>query len=144
MPKPTREDAMVLLRLTELAQSEFQREAYRWLQSDFAASNYDEFMKKYPRGSRENGMVSSLLGFFETSGVLMSHGLLNEDLFFDLSFGIDPVWDKLGPIVSGFQKEFGPALWENAVWLYNRYRDWQKDVWKPGLKWKLKASCSRK
>lgn len=131
MAMPTKEDVQILLQLVGLGQTEFQRDASRWLFSEFSAEDYDEFIKKYPRGSLENQRVTSILGFFETAGVLVSRGLLNEDLFFDLSFGLQPVWEKIAPIIPGWQKAAGPALWENVVWLANRYDTWSKTVWKP-------------
>ena len=136
MAKPTKQDADILLKLVELSASADRRESTRWFMTEFAAKNYAEFKKKYPQGSPEYLRVLDVMGFFETAGVLVSHRLLNEDLFFDLSFGLEVYWKKLGPIVAQWQKATTPALWENAVWLANRYERWQKKVWKPNLKWK--------
>jgi hypothetical protein len=136
MAKPTKQDAELLLRLIELFGRGEGREASRWVMTGFAAKDYAEFKKKYPEGSPEFLKVGEVLGFFETAGVLISNGLLNEDVFFDLSFGLTPIWKKLGPIVAGWQKASTPALWENAAWLAKRYERWQKKVWKPNLKWK--------
>lgn len=140
LTKPTQEDARLLLKLVETVDSEYYRKAYRWLLSEFSAQSYEDFVKKYPQGTEEYHQVSSILGFFEVCGVLVSHKLLSEDIFFDLSFGLDLVWHKVGPIVPGWQKEAGPAIWENAIWLHQRFQAWSKTVWKPGLKWKLKST----
>lgn len=136
MAKPTKQDADLLLKLVELFGHGERREAGRWIMTEFAAKDYAEFKKKYPEGSPEYLKVTDVLGFFETAGVLVSNGLLNEDVFFDLSFGLSMVWKKLGPIVAGWQKATGPSLWENAAWLAKRQERWQKKVWKPNLKWK--------
>lgn len=144
MEGPTIEDAKLLLKLVELAQMDDRREAGRWLMAEFAAKDYAEFAAKYPSGSKELQHVNTVLGFFETLGVLVSHKLVNEDLVFDLSFGLDPVWEKLGPIIPGWQKATTPALWENAVWLHKRYQTWQKKVWTPNLKWKSAAGRRKK
>lgn len=137
MNKPTNQDADVLLKLVELAGSPRSQEARDWLMKDFDAANYEEFKTKYPEGSVEYNHVTTLLGFYETVGVLVTHALLNEDLFFDLNFGLTPTWKKLGPIVTGWQKATSPALWENAVWLAERNETWAKNTWKPGLTWKM-------
>ncbi len=134
VPKPTKEDARLLLQLVELGQNEFSREARRWFFTEFSANDYDAFIGKHPRGSIEYGRVLHILQFFETAGVLVSHGLLNEDLFLDLSFGLTPFWEKVAPIIPGWQKATSPALWENVVWLANRYETWRKKVWKPKVK----------
>ncbi len=144
MDLPTVEDAKLILKLVEIGQSETQREAFRWLTTGFSAKDYAEFQQKYPQGSEEAQRVGMVLGFFETIGVLVSHGLLNENLVFDLSFGLDPVWEKLGPIIPGWQKATMPALWENAIWLHKRYVAWRKNVWTPGLKWKSRSKGRKK
>jgi Domain of unknown function (DUF4760) len=137
MPKPTKQDADVLLKLVELAGSPRSQEARNWFLKSFDSSNYEEFKTKYPEGSVEYSHVTTLLGFYETVGVLVTHGLLNEDLCFDLNFGLSPLWKKLGPIVKGWQKATSPALWENAVWLAERSEAWAKSTWTPGLTWKM-------
>lgn len=141
---PTIEDAKLILKLVEIGQSDTQRKAFRWLQKEFSAKDYAEFAQKYPPGSEGLQNVSMVLGFFETAGVLISHGLLNEGLFYDLSFGIDPVWEKVGPILPGWQKATMPALWENAIWLRRRYVAWRKNVWLPGMKWKSRGRGRKK
>ena len=144
MPKPSQEDAQLLLKLVEFVNSDYYRKAWRWVVNDFSAEKYEDFVRKYPKGSEEYQRVGNVLGFFETAGVLVSHGLLHEDLFFDLSFGMDLVWPKISPIIPGWQKEAGLALWENAIWLVDRYQAWQKKVWKPNLSWKMKSGKSKK
>lgn len=138
MAKPTHRDAELLLKLVELYGSPHIQESRNWFIREFSAATYEEFKKKYPEGSLEYTHITNLLGFFETVGVLVTHGLLNESLFFDLSFGFELIWRKVGPIVSEWQKATTPALWENAVWLAGRSQVWAKKVWKPGLKWKIK------
>lgn len=137
MTKPTKQDADVLLKLVELAGSHSNQEARNWFLKSFDAADYEEFAKNYPAGSIEYAHVTALLGFYETIGVLVTNGLLNEDLCFDLNFGLTQVWVKLGPIVSGWQKATSPALWENAVWLAKRNEAWAKETWRPGLTWKM-------
>lgn len=137
MGRPTKQDADLLLKLVELIRSPDIQESRKWFLREFAAPSYEEFKKKYPEGSVEYAHITNLLGFFEIAGVLVTHGLLNEDLFFDTSFGFPQYWRKIGPIITEWQKATTPALWENAVWLANRGEAWAKNVWRPGLKWKL-------
>ena len=135
MAKATREDAQLLLQLARLLQSSDQIEARHWFFSEFAAKDFVEFDQKYPQGSEGRRKVSTVLGFFETAGVLIARGLLNEDLFFDLSFGLGPVYRKVAPIIPGWQKQVGSvALWENLQWLAQRGETWSKTVWKPKVK----------
>jgi hypothetical protein len=51
--------------------------------------------------------------------------------------GIGFIWPKLENIVTGMRKEMDESLWENAVWLANRQKQWKKEVWRPNLAWKF-------
>lgn len=133
--KPTKDDAEVYLMLMEATHDPRRDEAMRWFMTEFKAKDYNEFKAKYPPGSDGYGHIGRVLGQFEAAGAFVSHGILNEDLYFDMS-GIGFVWPRLEKIVAGMQKETGPALWENAVWLAERQKQWAKEVWKPGLAWK--------
>jgi hypothetical protein len=136
----SKNDPMILVELWR----SFPKGAYKWLLKEFSAADYDEFIRKYPAGSDGYDQVARLREFFETVGVMITHGLLDEDLFFDISYHIGPVWEKLGPVILGWQKKVNPAIEENMAWLAKRYETWQKEVWKPDLKWKLKEDKRRR
>jgi len=144
LTKATKDDAEIFLMMMESFRDPRTEEAFRWFTSEFKAKDYKKFKSKYPRRSDGYRNIGRILGNFETAGVLVSHGLLNEDLYFDAS-GIGFVWPMLEDIVTGMRKEMGPALWENAVWLAGRQKQWAKEVWKPGLAWKPdRPGASRK
>jgi len=135
MKKSTTEDARLMLEMFRGFDTPENNAAMKWFMKEFSAKDYKEFKKKYPRGSDGLGYVSRILGQFEIAGVLISHGHLNENLYFDMS-AIGFLWPRFENIIPGWQKEAGPALWENAVWLAECQKKWAKEVWKPGLKWK--------
>ena len=136
MTKPTKEDAELLLRLLQSQDTPQNNDAMAKFMRDFKTpKNYKKFRSKYPPGSPMFDAVSRVLTNFETAGVLVSQGVLNENLYFDIS-SIGFVWPMVAPIIPGWQKEAGANLWENAVWLAERQKWWQKNVWKPGMKWK--------
>ena len=137
MKKPTKEDAEILLRLFEVFSTPQQFESGMWFMKEFSAKDYQEFKSKYPPSSPEYSHVTDVLSAIETAGALVSHGLLNEDLYFDTS-GIEFLWQKVRHIIPDWQKDTTPALWENAVWLAERQKLWKKKVWKPNLKWKMR------
>jgi hypothetical protein len=115
------------------------RDSMQWFAKSFEAKDYKDFKSKYPAGSEELSHIGRILGSFEIAGVFVSHGLLNEDLYFDAS-GIGFVWGKVEKIIPGWQKDSDPALWENAVWLAERQKEWKKEVWKPNQAWKKSAT----
>jgi len=128
---------MLLLEFLESQNTPENREAFVWFAKDFKAKTYKEYKTKYPENSPGFNSMNQILSGFETAGVLVSHGLLNENLYFDVS-GIGFLWPRLEPIVLGAQKEADPSLWENVIWLANRQKWWKKHVWKPNGKWKQK------
>ena len=136
--KPTKRDAELYLNMMRAMSTPQMDQAWTWFMKDFKAKDYKEFKAKYPEGSQEHTNLSRVLSSLELEGALVSHGLLNENLYFDMS-GLGFIWGKLAPVVTGWRKETSPALWENAVWLAERQKKWSKEVWKPDLKWKLKA-----
>jgi hypothetical protein len=133
---PTKEDAALLIQLLKMNNNNPQMEnAMKWFDKDLNAKTYAEFKEKFPEGSEGNQYFNMILGNYELAGVLVSHGLLNENLYFDMS-PIGFIWEKVAPIVEGARKEMSPQLWENAVWLAERQKKWLKTVWKPNLAWK--------
>jgi hypothetical protein len=133
--KPTAQDAELLIKLMQMGSRAENQAAMAWFSSDFKAKNYSEFKKKYPDGSPGDQYFGRLMAQLELEGVLVSHGLLNENLYFDMS-GIGFMWERVGPIVAGMRKEMSSNLYENAVWLAERQKKWAKTVWKPNLVWK--------
>src|SRR5262249_13395493 len=69
----------------------------------FNEASYTELQQRYPPGSRERHFLAEFLGFFEGPGVLVSRGLLHEDVFFDAPFDFELVWKKVGPILDEWQ-----------------------------------------
>jgi redox-sensitive bicupin YhaK (pirin superfamily) len=57
-------------------QGETQTEARRWVFGDFNAKNYEELNSSYAVGSLERTRLTTVMGFFESIGVLVSRGLL--------------------------------------------------------------------
>ncbi len=135
MKKATAQDAEIFLKLMDTLDTPQMEQSMRWFVKEFSAKDYRDFKSKYPMGSEEYGHVGRVLSSFELAGALISHGLLNENLYFDAS-GIEFMWKRLEKLIPGWQKEDGAALWENAVWLAERQKQWKKEVWKPKLAWK--------
>jgi hypothetical protein len=134
MPEPTHDDAALFLKLLEITQLPTHSEARRWVLTEFSAGSHGELDSKYPSGSPERAHLTNVLGFFESAGVLVSRGLLHEDVFFDAPFAFDGLWPKIGPLLDDWQKQAGdPAIWENVAWLGLRYEQWRENRWRPKL-----------
>jgi hypothetical protein len=61
------------------------------------------------------------------AGVLVSRGLLHEDVFLDGPFALELVWAKIGPILEEWQAAAGiPGVWENVARLGKRNEVWRQ------------------
>ena len=83
MSKPTKDDANLMIQLMRWGAAEGLQDAMNWIWSDEFISDYDEFIAKYPRGSKEYGYATKVCGWFESIGTLYKQNLLNGELLFD-------------------------------------------------------------
>ncbi len=127
--KPTTEDAHLLMELMKLGNTERSVKAYQWFFKEFLPKNftdYVEYRRLYPMASEEAGYVGDILGWFELAGAMVEHGLINEDLFFDVSAPPRLFWEPLRAIVYGERAEMKePRIGENFELLYERHKRWQ-------------------
>lgn len=114
------DDVATLLKLYEMATAQHVREAQAWVLSEFQAANFDAFQQRYPIGSLEWRRFTDICGIMELFGVLVKHGLVREDVFFDLFGGIDILWEAVAGVIPGMRQAMDPRLYENFEALYRR------------------------
>jgi hypothetical protein len=127
MTKPTREDADILLRLSELSALHNLAPAAAFIWSDDFPTDFTQFRGKFPRGKRseEEGLLRRYLYHFETAGTLYRNGLLNGDLLFDW-MDVTAAWDRVKGYALGVREEMGePALFENFEYAAEQARSWK-------------------
>jgi hypothetical protein len=105
--QPNQQDAALYQRCFSLFQSGVAAEARAWFFEHFEATSYEDLQARYPAGSKERHLLAEFLGFYESSGVLVSRGLLHEDVFFDAPFALELVWARIGPIIEQWQMAAG-------------------------------------
>ena len=132
MVRPSKDDAELLLKLVEISHSPVMEAAFTWLRCDMAVKHeklkkFEDYEKEYPPGSDGAKHAMAVESFWETAGVLVKHGLIHEDLFFDRFF-VETYWDLLGRWVLG-QRETSsePRLAENFEWLSRKEAEWRKE-----------------
>ena len=134
MPEPTKVDADLYLKLLQLTQDTPFAEARRWFLAEFKAKGYADMREKYPVGGDDHVRLLTVLGFYESAGVLVSRSLLHEDVFYDAPLGFEAVWPKIKALLEEWRGEAkSAAAWENVHWLGMRMEVWQAVVWKPKL-----------
>ena len=126
MPRPTKQDAQVLLTLMEIFLSDSVREARKWWRTLPDGLSLEGFEKRFPRGGEGWEHFSTMAVFWETAGSLMRRGFLHEEIAFD-TFMDAPPWGKIERIIHDRRKrEKAPAEGENFEWIAKRARTWVK------------------
>lgn len=122
MSKISLEEADVLLRIHTLCR-ETTPSAIGFVMEKMAKS-YHEFKDRYPVGSQEYEWFMNLANDLNVCGVLLKNEILDEDLFFELTYPSN-LWEKMEPIIKGIRKDYGmPFLWEGFEYAAKRHNQW--------------------
>jgi len=126
-PKPTYQDARLLLEIAKQTQDTAFQKAREWFFASLPEEpiTLEEFEQKFPKGSEGSSHLDFLSSHFETAGVLVKYKLLNEDLYFDRYF-VEPYWDRSKKIIRGEREKYHPAIAENFEWLARRAAAWRR------------------
>ena len=100
------------------------RDSRLWFLDEMDAKSYKEYHEKYSATSKGKSHFIAVCGFFELSGTLISHGLIDPDIFFDI-FNPSPFWHKAKPIIDGM-RETRPHIYENFEMLNEKRNNWKK------------------
>lgn len=107
--RPTHEDALLFLELTDLTEIPEARAAWRFVWSDEAKREPASFKRDTP----EWDQINLVLGQCEVTGTLYKYHLIHEDLLFDI-LGTEYLWKRLEPFaLYARAQNNNPALYEN-------------------------------
>jgi len=119
---PKNNNTDTLLKLYQIYDNH--RDAVLWFLEEMDANNYQEYVEKYSGTSSGRSQFIAVCGFFELSGVFVSYGLIDQNLYFDM-FNPAPFWEKAKPIVEGMRNK-RPHIYENFELLNNKRASWTK------------------
>ena len=85
-------NAQILLQIYELRREEKMRRGREWLIGSFWAENLEEFAMVCPPGSPENAYYRMVTGYWDMVASIVSHGMLDEDLYFENSLEALLTW----------------------------------------------------
>lgn len=126
MAKPTRDDALLILRALDHAALNGTPGAFSFTSSEEFIPNYKEFIRKHPPGSEAYSKALKISTHYEGLGTMWKHGLINEDLLFDW-LAIHMVWDRMQSFILGSRAEAGePRLGENFEAMAKASAAWGK------------------
>ena len=127
IPKPTKEDASLMVQIFGIAtQDEKYEKAVWWLELEMNEKNYDDFKKKYPIGSEGYSNFMTVCSYVELVCILVNREVLSEDLLFEMYGGME--WEKTKPIIYGMRKDLNmPRFMENYEVCARMYPEWAKE-----------------
>ena len=128
MSPPTPADGMLLMEYYKLWDTPVDGEAwtlFRHLQAEGALDDYERFSERVPRTSHEYVLFDRVCCSFEQAGVLMKHGLMHPDLYFDAWANPARAWRHARVAIRGLRNELGSnELYANFEWLAGRAEEW--------------------
>ena len=128
MSAPSHADAMLLMEYYKLWDTPLDGEAwtfFRGLQSEGVLEDFDRFSERVPRSSHEYVLFDRVCCSFEQAGVLMKHGLMHPDLYFDAWANPTSTWERARIPIEGLRDQLGnDALYANFEWLARRAEEW--------------------
>jgi hypothetical protein len=114
-----------MVSLFKLRLEPYMQQSENWFTQEFKAASWDEVKQKYPMGSNEWRMLTTVLGYWEMVGALVDQNLLSEDLLFDAMESVDYSWERMKEWIPSARAEVGPDLWENIELLATRQAKWR-------------------
>ncbi len=124
---PDHHDAELLLRLYELRREEKLRQARDWFIREFQAESMEEFYKRFPYGTKENDYFRMTLSYWEMAASIVSHGLVQEELFFENNPELWSVWTKVRHLAPQSRQTLkNPYIYHNLEKLAEKYEKWME------------------
>jgi hypothetical protein len=104
-PRPTYDDANLILRLYEMRREDRMRQARAWFTAKCkGVQTYDDLLKLAPAGSDENASYRMVVTYWDMVSSFIVTGILHKELFFQSGRELLLVWERV--------RDFLPSLRE--------------------------------
>jgi hypothetical protein len=98
---------------------------FRSLHAEGALDDFERFCERVPRSGHEYVLFDRVCCSFEQAGVLMKHGLMHPDLYFDAWASPTRAWERSRVAIEGLRKQAASdQLYANFEWLAGRGEEW--------------------
>lgn len=94
-PRPTYDDANLILRLYEMRREDRMRVARAWFTAKCKVKTYEELMKLAPGGTDDNASFRMVVSYWDLVGSFITAGVLNKELFFQSGRELLLVWERV-------------------------------------------------
>jgi hypothetical protein len=106
-PRPTYDDANLILRLYEMRREERMRQARAWFTGKCkGVQSYEELMKLAPAGSDENASYRMVVTYWDLVSSFIASGILHKELFFQSGRELLLVWERVRPFLPSLREVY--------------------------------------
>jgi hypothetical protein len=126
-PRPTYDDANLILRLYDMRREERMRRARAWFTTQFKATTWEDLQKLAPPGSDENASYRMVVTYWDMVASFVSTGVLHKELFFQSGRELLLVWERVRDVLPAVRRQYkDPMLWSHLETVGNEYADYFK------------------
>jgi len=121
-PRPTYDDANLILRLYEMRREERMRRARAWFTANFKVKTWDDLQKLAPVGSDENASYRMVVTYWDMVASFVADGILHQELFFQSGREMLVVWERMRVVLPEIRQKYkDPHLWAHLETVGNQY-----------------------
>ena len=121
-PRPTYDDANLILRLYEMRREERMRKARAWFTSHFKVTTWAELQKLAPPGSDENASYRMVVSYWDMVASFVTSGVLHKELFFQSGRELLLVWERVRGVLPDIRRQYkDPHFWGHLETLGNEF-----------------------
>jgi hypothetical protein len=127
-PRPTYDDANLILRLYEMRREERMRKARAWFTAKFkGVRTYDELMVLAPAGSDENASFRMVTSYWELVASFVTSGILHRELFFQSGRELLLVWERMRTVLPSIRESYkDPGFLRHLETVGNEFAEYYK------------------
>lgn len=106
-PRPTYDDANLILRLYEMRREARMRQARAWFTAKCkGVQSFDDLLKLAPAGSDENASYRQVVTYWDLVASFMVSGILHRELFFQSGRELLLVWERVRDLVPSMREAY--------------------------------------
>jgi len=123
--KPTPAQAQLHLQLYDLRREARLRQARDWFLQHYLPEKPEDMLRLAPPGSPENASMRMVISYWDQACVLLDHGMLHRELFFETTNEFYIVWHRIRPFIADIRAYLKNArLFESLEKYANAYESW--------------------
>jgi hypothetical protein len=127
-PRPTYDDANLILRLYEMRREARMRQARAWFSANCkGVQTFEDLLKLAPAGSDENAFYRQVVTYWDLVASFVANGILHRELFFQSGRELLVVWERVRDLVPSMREAYkDPTYLKNLETVGNEFAAYMK------------------